>query len=229
MERIPLKTTQPGTPDPTALEMALRAFFDGASSEPSADYSPEINGRLATSSEHAMRQVEKVDIRRQQTIRNLLGAGINSGTASKKVMWMRRAADQLSSAFLPYSACRPGCSHCCHIPVKISENEAREMGKAIGRKPVPVELHSELSFSGYESPCPFLTDDRCSVYEARPAVCRAHLNMDQDELLCRLDPNGVQIPVPYMDTRLFTIYAFETGGNPDRWGDLRQWFPRAGT
>lgn len=207
------------------LEKALRTFFEGESTEQSSEFSSEVNARLKTAPDHAMRQAAMVDPRLQKSIRNLLGAGINAGTAAKKVMWMRKAADQLAKAFLPYSACRTGCSHCCHIPVKISENEAREMGKAIGRKPVPLERHHELAFTGYEYPCPFLAEGACTVYEDRPAVCRTHMNLDQDELLCRLDPNGVLIPVPYLDTRLFSMYAFETGGNPDRWGDLRQWFP----
>jgi len=212
-------------PDPAEVESALRLFFEGASTETSGEYSPAVNAQLATSGDHAKHQAAKVGANVSEQTRRLLGAGLSASTAAKKVMWLQRAADQLAGAFLPYSACKRGCAHCCHIPVKISENEAREMGKAIGRKPVPFELHAPLSISGYENPCPFLADGACSVYEARPALCRTHMNLDQDELLCRLDPNGVSIPVPYLDTRLFVIYAFETGGNPSRWGDLRQWFP----
>src|SRR5207247_1525645 len=72
----------------------------------------------------------------------------------------------------PHAACKAGCSHCCHIPAKISAVAARTMGKAIGRTPAPAGAHAPLADTGYASPCPFLQAGRCSVYAHRPAVCR---------------------------------------------------------
>ena len=40
-----------------------------------------------------------VDSSVREPIRRLLSAGLSSSTASKKVMWMQRAADQLAGAF----------------------------------------------------------------------------------------------------------------------------------
>lgn len=46
------------------------------------------------------------------------------------------------------------------------------------------------------SPCPFLRDGGCSVYDVRPMACRLLLNLDDDDLLCQL-VHGQAIPVPY--------------------------------
>ena len=54
-------------------------------------------------------------------------------------------------------------------------------------------------------------------------VCRSHMNLDQDELLCRLIP-GVAVPVPYLDTRLLALASIEILGASQPLADLRQWF-----
>ena len=207
------------------LEQALHQFIHGNSVEPSDAYSDEVNERLQSAPRHAQEAAAKVPQQVQLQVRRLLTAGVNAQSNTKRVMWLQRAADALSNAYAPYSGCAKGCNSCCHIPIRISEVEARELGRAIGRKPEAFEAHKPVEIKGYESPCPFLHEDSCSIYDKRPAVCRTHLNMDKDGLLCQLDPGGAMNPVPYLDTRLFMLFSFETGGDPKRWGDLRQWFP----
>lgn len=206
-------------------EHALQMFLHGNSVEPSESYSDEVNVRLQSAPQHAQDAAAKVPHQVQLQVRRLLTAGINATSSAKRVLWLHRAADALSSAYAPHSGCSKGCSSCCHIPVKISEIEARELGKAIGRMPEAFEIHQPVEIKGYGHPCPFLHEDACSIYDKRPAVCRTHLNMDKDGLLCQLDSSGAMNPVPYLDTRLFMLFSFETGGDPKRWGDLRQWFP----
>ena len=36
-----------------------------------------------------------------------------------------------------------------------------------------------------DTPCPFLVQDSCSVYEARPFACRAHFSFDTSAYWCQ--------------------------------------------
>ncbi len=138
---------------------------------------------------------------------------------------LRAAGEEFSAGALPHSACRAKCQHCCHIPVAISVSEARLMGKALGLVPHEVARSDWLSRKpyGYEHPCPFLTPQGCGIYEERPLACRVHLNMDKDDLLCRLLP-GRTVPVPLANaTSFYMLYAKVTEG--DTLADIREYFP----
>lgn len=84
-------------------------------------------------------------------------------------------------------ACKPGCSHCCKNTVvttkpvyavysiyhfKYSENPER-----FG------QFREQLGKKGKD--CPFLREDICSNYDARPLVCRMYHSYDLDECLKR--------------------------------------------
>ncbi|HVL09346.1 MAG TPA: YkgJ family cysteine cluster protein, partial [Burkholderiaceae bacterium] len=66
------------------------------------------------------------------------------------------------------------------------------------------------------SPCPFLRDGACSVYDVRPMACRLLLNLDDDDLLCQLVPyaNGQQL-------KAFFLLAQPAAA----WADIRDFFP----
>lgn len=55
----------------------------------------------------------------------------------------------------------------------------------------------ELDYWRAQLPCPFLQEDRCTVYPARPFACREH-HVISDPVICAEDPDRV-IPA---DTRL---------------------------
>jgi len=146
--------------------------------------------------------------------------------ATKRVMWLQSAVETLATVYKATAACRKGCNHCCFIPVKVSATEARALERAVGRVPAPVDTHRPVHIEAYESPCPFLQDGSCSVYTHRPVVCRAHLNLDVDDLLCRL-VSGQAVPVPYLDTRLFALASIQIEPEERACADLRQWFSAA--
>ena len=99
-------------------------------------------------------------------------------------------------------ACEAGCSHCCYqydvgvTPLEIlhiatiiletyseSEHEhllARLTAAEKRKQEQPIEDWGYAKF-----PCPLLVDDKCSVYEMRPFVCRAMNSYDEDR--CRVN------------------------------------------
>ena len=97
-----------------------------------------------------------------------------------------RLVDAVSEVAAPYTACRKGCSGCCKMNVSITSHEAERLADVSGRKMVTVvrpPKHPEDKFAGV--PCPFLVNDECSVYEARPFACRAHRSFDLDSYWCQ--------------------------------------------
>lgn len=48
----------------------------------------------------------------------------------------------------------------------------------------------ELAYWEAQQPCPFLQNDRCSVYPVRPFACREH-HVVSDPALCAVDPDAV--------------------------------------
>lgn len=65
--------------------------------------------------------------------------------------------------------CGPGCTACCHVTLTVSPVEAAAIRRLLSRSatevPDPRDEHDER--------CAMLDDHgRCSIYEARPLVCR---------------------------------------------------------
>ena len=210
----------------------------GLDSKPQLGFSSEVNDRLRLNGIHAKQAANAASNspagielnRRKGTLLNTIG---RSTTNTKKLFWLRAASSDFVNAYAPHSACKVGCNHCCHIPIVIAETEAVSIGKAIGLKPENLKLEPgsakisdlEKRFEGYEKPCPFLKDGACSIYDNRPLACRNHINMDADDLLCRLNGSGQSVPVPMADNRYLSFeYAisFEKG----KWADIRDWFPK---
>lgn len=209
------------------LQEALDLWENGHTQLDTARLPHHVQERLKTSAAHAKNAAARVDPAEVNRAMPLLGMASTTSTSGKRVMWLQKAAQVLSDTYGPHAACKSGCTHCCHIPVKITQAEAVYIGRQIGRRPRPAEhLGAEPAFQGYESPCPFLANGGCTIYDHRPMICRAHMNLDQDELLCKLLP-GTAVPVPYLDTRLLTLAAMDILGQGQPIGDLRQWFPAA--
>jgi Fe-S-cluster containining protein len=100
-----------------------------------------------------------------------------------------------------YTPCAVGCSACCHQAIVITKSEAVRIGEAVGRAPNIAPTYTrETAESGALSaiqaedvnlytakPCPFLLDNKCSVYDVRPMICRLHHSMHVDSRPCQHD------------------------------------------
>lgn len=199
----------------------------------------DVQERLPIAVERAHRKVRTVQPSREAE--QLVRAAQKASTASQRVVWLQRAASAWAKPIEKVAACRKGCAHCCHISVTISGVEAATIGRHVGVKPAQpdkaVHLQSlqdmqqalsevqTISARTESSPCPFLVDNACSIYEARPMACRLLLNLDDDELLCKLIP-GQAVPVPYANSdQLKTLYLMAQVASP--LADIREFFPTA--
>jgi len=139
----------------------------------------------------------------------------------------------------PHLACSAGCTSCCRtIPVEISDLEAKHIASAIGRPHavLPPGRHTIPTSSPQyvNTPCTFLVDNLCSIYEHRPYNCRSLAVVDRDALTCSpentaltraKDPRAVPVPMTKMQA-FDPSYAALTDRSGTVWADIRQFFPK---
>ena len=97
--------------------------------------------------------------------------------------------------------CKKGCSYCCYQNVSTSIGEAlllihhcKDRKIKINWKQVREQNKDWDKLSFKDMKCPFLAGDECSVYEARPLVCRMYLSVDGTAEKCNTEiPNKVRL------------------------------------
>lgn len=187
----------------------------------------------------------------------LARAAVDARSPTDKVLWLRAEADLLADAAEPLTPCRAGCSACCHMATAISRVEAQVIAHETGRtlaQPDPARLLTaadfvenadldEAEFRRHKQAmrqrlmdaytgvrCTFLGhDERCTIYAHRPVVCRTHLSLDVDNLMCRVPvehfDEAKAIPSLYLDVaneqRLYVTALIEGL----EIADIRDWFP----
>jgi hypothetical protein len=160
--------------------------------------SPEVQARLALGDTAAQARTERINERIKPHWERLTGRirelVRNNRSADYCIPAFWAVVDEVASYGGDDVACRSGCSHCCHLQVLVTQDEADVIGKRIGREAVQLTGPSrgrrdvEAFDWGYHNPCTFLIDDKCSIYENRPLPCRTQLNVDVDALMCELTP-----------------------------------------
>ena len=134
--------------------------------------------------------------------------------------------------------CRKGCSACCHMPVEITKSEAELIGNAISRKPEHLSPgHHKLASSLHsrpDTPCPFLINNACSIYENRPIVCRNHTVLDVDNLSCSFENMSLQATkdsnaadTPRLSDAIIPAYMNLVESQDKTIADIRHFFPNS--
>ncbi len=159
-------------------------------------------------------------------------ASENASTRSK-LGKLIQLADATIEALKPYVACSLGCAHCCRVPALIYEREAIRMSKASGRMMVrmPYRTHEEVlsastKFRG--QPCSFLIDEKCSIYNDRPLVCRVHHSLSSDKSLCQSHLQQEPVKVIQYNPDIIEVpyhHIVLTGNAREPWGNILEFFP----
>jgi Fe-S-cluster containining protein len=75
-------------------------------------------------------------------------------------------------------ACKKGCSACCEAGLSVFEVEASPIREALAdlEKNDPQRRHRlrEQASKNGRTHCALLDEDACSIYDARPTLCRVH-------------------------------------------------------
>jgi hypothetical protein len=126
---------------------------------------------------------------RGETLENAVELARNAMAATSKI-----AEGMLARETEQKLACHDGCAHCCYQAVGVSAPEALAIYAHLQRTRSPEELDATLlrvretddrtrgmppaQRLSPDLPCPFLEQERCSIYEVRPLACRGKNSLD---------------------------------------------------
>lgn len=136
---------------------------------------PPIPDSFFEAGRELQRRAEKSNMSRHAVLRGIYGI-----------------VDRVGELVEPFTVCSSGCSACCHIPVGITEIEASYIERNAGRRMRRSVISASGPLRGRVGPCPLLASDgSCSVYEARPFICRVFAAFDDPALCAQTDAQHV--------------------------------------
>lgn len=143
-----------------------------------------------------------------------------------------KIVDTMVKALEPHVACRAGCSRCCHMNTMIYEHEAKRLAEVTGRKmrTLPYRPLDVVFLEGNKfnfEPCPFLVNNKCSVYDDRPLVCRTHHSLSNDAQDCDPLRSGTPRPPMYDPDIIEGPYRVmnAAASSMEPWGNIAEFFP----
>ena len=164
-------------------------------------------------------------------VRESLPALVASPEAiDRRVIRLRRIADEAAKVIAPFAPCSKGCSACCHNPAIISELEALLIAQSLGipagtpkrifDPAADAEERREYHSHHAGVACAFLKDGLCSIYAHRPTVCRVQHSLEDSASGC----DGGRQPAA---VDLTEIYQAELRmlGRLMVYADIREFFP----
>ncbi|HYL91390.1 MAG TPA: YkgJ family cysteine cluster protein [Burkholderiales bacterium] len=164
-------------------------------------------------------------------VRESLPALVESGEPlDRKLIRLRRIADDVAKIVAPFTPCAKGCSACCHNPAIISELEAMQIAQSTGTPAATPKRVFDLSASAetrreYHShhagvACTFLKDGICSIYAHRPTVCRVQHSLEDSPSGCE----GGRQPQS-VDLAEILVSELRMMGRLMVYADIREFFP----
>jgi hypothetical protein len=112
-------------------------------------------------------------------------------------------------------ACRAGCTYCCHNMVMATAPEVFLAARELRSRHDPQFVTAvagrcdafAIDAGVRKSPCALLHDNLCSVYAARPTVCRKHTSFAVAACLADYEGRGGSIPIRRFDQGVFECCA----------------------
>jgi len=82
--------------------------------------------------------------------------------------------DKVNQKYSSQMKCKEGCSKCCLTDISIFEVEAQRIRDWFNLLSLDQQIHLKEMWSTpvTSGACHFLINDSCSIYEARPVICR---------------------------------------------------------
>ena len=120
----------------------------------------------------------------------------------------KRMIDKYFEEQAPYLFCKEGCSHCCergqfpvsniemeYIMIKFAhlDNDKRKKILENIQELIKEKQENNISTEDYFYKCPFLLDNKCSVYDNRALICRTHGLM----FFIEDNKDGEKIKIPF--------------------------------
>lgn len=120
-------------------------------------------------------------------------------------------------------ACRAGCDTCCHERVAVQAHEVLIVAEHVQTHFPPEALEALIARAAVHrkahagrgtpewvfprTPCVLLRDGQCSVYEARPGICRAHHSHSLEGCKTNLAAGNeaVDVKIPGVRGRMFAV------------------------
>lgn len=161
---------------------------------------------------------------------------------ARKYIMLKKITDEAMTHIAPLTPCEKGCSDCCYQAVPIPEHEARMLAEFTGRALNPaarqpntlehildLQLNQPQRLLQNPTPCPFLVDNKCSVYAVRPVQCRSHHVLHSDSSRCNLF-RARDLGRPMPQVKFDISWADELAAvllmqGDDPVADIRAWFP----
>lgn len=145
----------------------------------------------------------------------------SKGNALNKLSSLFSEMNEIYTHVNKFTPCKKGCSHCCYIPVSISELEVEYIEQSLKTK--------RNAFSKYDKtqdkPCPFLKNNACSIYDVRPFVCRRHVVLTKSSYWCELERCNQEImPLLNFTEIQKSYYYIINGSGKDKIFDMRELF-----
>lgn len=142
---------------------------------------------------------------------------------------IRQSVETLFSYAHEFVACKKGCAYCCYQQIQISSLEAEYIREKTGIFPAKLSAAPSRDlqeFSG-NTPCPFLKQGACSIYEHRPIICRIHVSLDADNTWCRFENwhvPGASVPKPTFHSIAEAFFELNQKSG-SLVADIRDFFP----
>jgi Fe-S-cluster containining protein len=77
-----------------------------------------------------------------------------------------------ASTFRPSLACKKGCSKCCYVDLSVFQIEADHIRDFFYSLDYLDQTELINSWAQHTEGCVFLVKDSCTIYQARPLICR---------------------------------------------------------